>query len=913
VECCHTFAHETFLSISWVFCMRKDPVVVSFPCWLPSFPMMISRRCVVTSRRVALRRKSYGSFQSSVARTQSSLVANGWNASVVNSSAQEKPFVHSFNRQHIAPSQSVLRYLSTAAEKDSDDDDKSKKSNEPVDAEIVGADTGEGDPVAAEVMDAHKSEPTEAELVTDENSNGKEEGKGDSVSTEPPKLESLPAGEKMEFQAETRQLLDIVTNSLYTDKEVFLRELVSNASDSLEKLRHLQATNQVPDGAGDTPLEIRITLDEVTSSISIVDTGIGMTKEELISNLGVIARSGSKNFVKELKEGGDTSKGSIIGKFGVGFYSAFMVGRKVEVRSKSAMKPDEPPRLWVSDGSGSYEISDLPDGFRQDRGSSIIIYLKEDDWGFVEEKKIEGILKKYSNFVNFPIYLNGKIVNTVKALWSQDPKEITHEEYVEFYKYVANSTEEPMETYHFRADAPIDIKALLFIPTSHGEKTGMDRLLPGVSLYSRKILIEPRSPNILPDWLRFIKGVVDSEDLPLSISREKPQDTALVTKLRKTLTRKVITHISRMALKEKDKFQNEFYKEYSYFLKEGICQDSEAQHHLSKLLRYESSRVQSKDVVGAELVSFDDYISRMRPEQSDIYFLLAPNRKAALNSPYLEAFENADVEVLLMYTSIDEFVMANMQKYENKNLISADKGNIDFNHMKKKTDDADEEKEKKDAKSESIYKADRELTKEEQLEFCAWYRKTLESKLASISCTNRLTTSPAIVTDTQSIAMRRMMKMMDTGDGKEDVAPLGKQQVQINPKHPAIVGLYDIIKTQPALAKVLAEQIFDNALVAAGLLDDSRAMIPRINDILVCLVNGERERSKLEKSVGGSSSFVHSSVPDSAETVKDTSIKGEVEGAPVDEESSVAPHEDVLEADFSETGTVSEGKAAEKN
>ena len=854
---------------------------------------MISRRCVAASRRVALRR-------SSVARTQSSLILDSWNASKSQQPCGSTSF-YPASRQYIAPGQSLSRFLSTAV----DDDDKSKESNEPVEAQIVDP-KAEGEPVEAEVVNADIAEPVEAEMVAD---GSKEAEKVDGASTEPPKIAALPPGEKMEFQAETRQLLDIVTNSLYTDKEVFLRELVSNASDSLEKLRHLQATNQVPEGAGDAPLEIRINLDEVTSSITIVDTGIGMTKDELISNLGVIARSGSKNFVKELKESGgkdiDTSKGSIIGKFGVGFYSAFMVGKKVEVRSKSAMKPEDPPRLWVSDGSGSYEISDLPDGFRQDRGSSIIIYLKEDDWGFVEEKKIEGILKKYSNFVNFPIYLNGKIVNTVKALWAQDPKEISQEEYVDFYKYVASTTDEPMETYHFRADAPIDIKALLFIPSSHGEKTGMQRLTPGVSLYSRKILIEAKSPNILPDWLRFVKGVVDSEDLPLSISREKPQDTALVTKLRKTLTRKLITHMARMALKEKDRFINDFYKEYSYFLKEGICQDTDAQHHLTKLLRYESSRVQSSDVVGAELVSFDDYISRMRPEQSDIYFLLAPDRKAALNSPYLEAFENADVEVLLMYTGIDEFVMANVQKYEEKNLVSADKGNIDFNHLKKKTDDTEKkDEEKKDVKSKKIYKADRELSKEEQLEFCAWYRKTMESKLASISCTNRLTTSPAIVTDTQSIAMRRMMRMMDTGDGKEEVAPLGKQQVQINPKHPAIVGLYDIIKTQPALAKVLAEQIFDNALIAAGLLDDSRAMVPRINDILVCLVNGERERQKLERASQDSpSKFAYSNIGGSAETVVDTSIKGEVEGVPAveDDISDSPPPEDVLEAVYSET------------
>ena len=370
--------------------------------------------------------------------------------------------------------------------------------------------------------------------------------------------------EKLEFQAETRQLLDIVTHSLYTDKEVFLRELVSNASDSLEKLRHLRATNQVSDSdtEDNAPPEIRIELDEVTSSITITDTGVGMTRDELVSNLGTIARSGSKGFLEDFKRsrgvGVDPSRG-IIGRFGVGFYSAFMVGDTVEVRTRSAVS-EEAPQMWRSDGGGSFEVSDVPDGVRQDRGSSIQIFLKEAHWDFVDENRIEKILNRYSNFVNFPIFLNGKRVNTLKAIWSSDPKEVTEEEYSAFYKYIANAVDDPLDVYHFRADAPIDVKALFFIPSFHSEKYGMERMQPGVSLYSRKVLIESKSPDILPDWMRFVKGVVDSEDLPLSISREKAQDSALIRKLRRTLTQKFIAHLAKMAIKEKEKFRDEFYK-----------------------------------------------------------------------------------------------------------------------------------------------------------------------------------------------------------------------------------------------------------------------------------------------------------------------------------------------------------------
>ncbi|GKY92442.1 hypothetical protein MPSEU_000214700 [Mayamaea pseudoterrestris] len=644
--------------------------------------------------------------------------------------------------------------------------------------------------------------------------------------------------EQLEFQAETRQLLDIVTNSLYTEKSLFLRELISNASDALEKLRHIQATNEQTLAADSTPLEIRIDLDEVTSTITITDTGIGMTRDEMISNIGTIASSGSKKFLQQMGQqqatdgssfaSTDPSKG-IIGRFGVGFYSAFMIGEKVEVRSRSALdeNKDLTPKLWSSDGAGSYEISNLPEEVRQERGSSIVIHLKDEYWDYCDEIRIEKILKRYSNFVNFPIYLNGRRVNTLEAIWAKDPKEVSDEDYSAFYKYIANAVDEPLDVYHFRVDAPLDMKALLFIPSFHSEKYGMGRMEPGVSVYSRKVLIESKSPDILPDWMRFVKGVVDSEDLPLAVSREKAQDSALVAKLRKALTRKFISHLTKMVKDDRSKYIDEFFKEYSFFLKEGLCQDYEWQSQLAKLLYFETSKGST-----TELRSLDEYISSMRPEQKDIYYLVAPTRDAAINSPYLEAFEKAGVEVLFLFTAIDDFVMANLEQFEGRKLVSVEKGDIDLSDLsrteKNETDD-------------NVYKASRELTSIECLEFCDWFRKELgDKRVASCTVTNRLTSSPAIVTDNESGAMRRMMRLVDTSEGSRDGIPLPKQNVEINPKHAVIVGIYELKATEPTLAKVLAEQVYDNCLVAAGLLDDSRSMLPRLNDLLLCVVNGAK-------------------------------------------------------------------------
>lgn len=655
--------------------------------------------------------------------------------------------------------------------------------------------------------------------------------------------------DEMEFQAETRQLLDIVTHSLYTDKEVFLRELVSNASDALEKLRHLQVAGTLPTGSSSNDdkaaaLEIRIETDEAANTLTITDTGVGMTRSEMVSNLGTIARSGSRAFVEEmkLKEAAKDNRHTdfdpfgqgIIGKFGVGFYSGFMVADKVDVRSRSAKDDgDVDPILWESTGTGRYTLSPLSDNVRQDRGTSVVLHLKPELAQYSDEATIETILKKYSNFVGFPIYLNGNRVNTIDAIWLQDPKTVDEKKHSDFYKYVSHMYDEPLSTLHFRMDAPLDIKALLYIPSFHQEKYGMGRMDPGVSMYSRKVLVEAKSPDIVPEWCRFLKGVVDSEDLPLSISREKAQDSALVGKMRKALTRKIISHLSTMMRKDTDKYKDEFYKEYSYFLKEGVCQDFDSQALLSKLLYFETS----KGMAG-ELVSLDEYVSRCPPETKDIYYLFAPSRELALQSPYMEGFSKSKREVIFIYSAIDDFVMANLKSFEGRELRSADRSEVD---LPKSDDDGDGDDDTvmdgTDTKDDAATSG-KSLSTPEAAKFCAWFQTTLSSKVSLCKTTNRLSSSPAVITDSESGALRRMMRIVETQEGgsSSSAMPLPKQTVEINPNHEIIVGMNSLRDTDPILAQVLAEQVFDNCLVAAGLLDDGRSMLPRLNDLMLCVV-----------------------------------------------------------------------------
>lgn len=642
------------------------------------------------------------------------------------------------------------------------------------------------------------------------------------ANTEAPKVTPAPNpvkvnkanSQRKEFQAETRQLLSIVTNSLYTDREVFVRELVSNASDALEKLRYLE-NNNTDIIQKERPLQVTISVDEENNTFIIEDSGIGMNAEELVDNIGTIARSGSKQFVQKVKSESTASgqaENNIIGQFGVGFYAAFMVADKVEVYSQSYR--GGPGHYWVSDGTGSYEMCEA-EGLN--RGTKIVLHLKDNAKEFAIRHNIERIVKKYSNFVGFPIELNQQLVNTIRAIWLDDKSSVTKQQYEEFYRYVANAFDTPRYTSHFHTDAPLSIHGLFFVPDTHSEKYGMGRMEPGVNLYSRKVMIQSKSAAILPDWLRFIRGVVDSEDIPLNISRETMQDSALIKKIRNVLTKRILRSFEEEGKKNPEAY-NKFFDEFGTFLKEGICTDVTYKDNIAHLLRFESSKMDK-----GQVCSLDDYIARMPAEQKNIYYLVMPNRDLAQNSPYYEQFKANNVEVLFMYTQIDDLIMRNLEQYNRRKLVSVESSDAEQDLPKKK------EEEKSETKSDDA-NVPSKLDEAQSEELVKWLQRTLSAKVSNVKISTRLVSSPALIVDHESAAMRRVMQFVN--DQQPGGGILRKQKMEINPQHPIMRRLSVAIQNHPDTAALVAEQIFDNALIAAGLMDDPRIMLARLNKIL---------------------------------------------------------------------------------
>ncbi|KAL1917225.1 uncharacterized protein VTP21DRAFT_4881 [Calcarisporiella thermophila] len=609
-----------------------------------------------------------------------------------------------------------------------------------------------------------------------------------------------------EFKAETKKLLQIVTNSLYSEKEVFVRELVSNAADALEKLRHAQLTQQGLDSS--RPLEIRISVDKEAKTFTIQDSGVGMTEEELIDNLGTIARSGSKSFLEKLESSEASAKDKIIGQFGVGFYSSFMVGANIRVYTRSAT-PGSKGYVWASDGLGSYTVSEA-DGV--DVGTKIVIELREDCMEFADKLRIESIVKKYSNFVGFPIYLNEERVNTLDALWTKAKNEVTADEHRQFYQFISQQWDSPLYTLHFKSDFPA-ISSILYVPERHMEVlgTGFGRQEPGVSLYTRKVLIQSKSKGLLPEWLRFLRGVVDAEDLPLNVSRELLQDGVL-QKLSRVLTRRIVSWLEGEAKQDPKKYAD-FVGDFGVFLKEGVCTDPVNQKDIAKLLRYETSTLNK-----GELSGLKDYVERMKEGQKSIYYLCTSARKFAEESAYLEKFKEKGVEVLFLYDNVDEFVVNHLRDFNGHKLVSIDSDISQDEFM--------------NAASESNKGAEG-LSEEQGQELAEWLQNTLgKEAVKKVTVSRRLVTHPAIVTDHDSPAMRRMLAMMSGSAKNTDDLPPSPVALEINGEHAVIRGLYRVRNEDPELAKLVASQIHDNALCAAGVLDDPRSMITRLNRLL---------------------------------------------------------------------------------
>uniref|UniRef100_A0A6I8RTC1 Heat shock protein 75 kDa, mitochondrial n=1 Tax=Xenopus tropicalis TaxID=8364 RepID=A0A6I8RTC1_XENTR len=617
---------------------------------------------------------------------------------------------------------------------------------------------------------------------------------------------------KHEFQAETKKLLDIVARSLYSEKEVFIRELISNGSDALEKLRH----NHLAQGSALPEMEIHLQTDADKGTLTIQDTGVGMTRDDLISNLGTIARSGSKAFLEALQNQADSSS-KIIGQFGVGFYSAFMVADKVVVYSQSS-EEGSTGYCWSSDGSGVFELVEAS-GVRP--GTKVVIHLKDDCKEFANEDRVKEVVTKYSNFVSFPLYLNGKRMNTLQALWMMDPKEIGEWQHEEFYRFIAQAYDKPRYMLHYKADAPLNIRSIFYVPEMVIPELCKPSMFDvsremgsSVALYSRKVLIQTKAADILPKWLRFLRGVVDSEDIPLNLSRELLQESVLIRKLRDVLQRRLIKFFIDQSKKDPEKYAK-FFEDYGLFMREGIVTtaEQEVKEDIAKLLRFESSSLPE-----GQQTSLTEYASRMQPGTRNIYYLCAPNRHLAEHSPYYEAMKKKQTEVLFCYEQFDELTMLHLREFDKKKLISVET-DIVVDHYKE------------DKFEESIPASER-LSEKEAEDLMAWMRNGLGTRITNVKVTPRLDTHPAMITVLEMGAARHFLRTQQLAKTSEERAQILQPTLEINTGHPLIKKLWQLKDGEQELAKLLLDQIYENAMIAAGLNEDPRPMIGRLNELL---------------------------------------------------------------------------------
>ncbi|MEG0837786.1 MAG: molecular chaperone HtpG [Akkermansia sp.] len=597
------------------------------------------------------------------------------------------------------------------------------------------------------------------------------------------------------FQAEVRQLLDIVIHALYSDREIFIRELVSNASDALEKLRLKQLTDpQIYQP--ERPLSISIKTDPEQKTITISDSGIGMSQEDLIQNLGTIAHSGTKKFLEALKNSNGNT--DLIGQFGVGFYSSFMVADKVEVTTH-ASDTDATGLKWVSDGREGYTIDPVDN---VDRGTSITVYLKEENAEFTKEHRIREILRRYSNFVNFPIEFAGERLNTVQAIWAKSKSDVTPAEYDEFFQFIAHTDESPLSYMHFSADAPISLNSLLFIPKENPEIFGFGRTDSNVALYCHRVLIDAKPEGLLPEWLRFLHGIVDSEDLPLNISREMLQDNSLIRKISEIITKRFIKHLEKLAKDDTETYDT-FYTKFSRYLKEGVVTSWANKEALGSLLRFESTFTD----VGTN-TSFADYVSRMKEDQKAIYVLSGVSRAQMEQSPYMEAFKARGYEVAFFTDHGDEFVIDSLSSIDAKPLTFINKADIELPETNMEGN---------------------ALTSEDATELNTWLDELYKGKFDKVTIGNRLVSGAAVVlqsNDTMGPEMRAYMKAM----GQE--VPESHPQLELNPRNELVKKLSELRKDNPELASLVADQITNTALLRAGILDNPGQLAQSSEDLL---------------------------------------------------------------------------------
>ncbi len=616
-----------------------------------------------------------------------------------------------------------------------------------------------------------------------------------------------------EFKAEIKQLLDILIHSIYTSKDVFVRELISNASDALEKVRFQQVAGTEIYGS-DQPLEIRIETKKDDRLLVISDTGIGMTEEEVDANIGTIAHSGAAAFLEQLKKdsSGKESDVNLIGKFGVGFYSVFMAAEKVVLTTRSANK-DVQAVVWTSDGAGCYTVDSLADDV--DRGTKIEIHLKKDDADFADEEQIKQVITRYSNFVSFPILVNGERVNQTSALWREPPHQIKQEQYDEFYKLISHDYQEPLLRLHHSLDGALQFSALLFVPKSSPEIMGFGEGEVSLQLYVQRVLIDGENKACLPKYLRFVKGVVESEDVPLNVSRETLQQNRVITKMRDILTRQLLDRFLKLAEEDPDEYKT-FWQTYHRVLKEGYG-DFANREKLQELFRFASSRQDSDD----DIVSLAQYVDNMPAGQAAIYYLTGPSRDALDRDPRLELFRKNGVEVLYLYDMADEFVLSSLGKYKDKDLVSADHvkpDDLNLGEKQKDEDSADSEKDAKGEKSDIQPVIDR-------------FKEILGDRIVDVRSSERLVDSPAcLVGDDNQLSghMEKMMRMMNKTE------ELPKRVLELNAKHSLIQQLAELTSAnaKEPFVETACEHLFEGCMLLDGYLTDPHKLVGRMNQVL---------------------------------------------------------------------------------
>ena len=615
--------------------------------------------------------------------------------------------------------------------------------------------------------------------------------------------------ETLSFQAEVQQLLQLMIHSLYSNKEIFLRELVSNASDASDKLRFEALTDEAL-YEGDSDLTIRVSYDKDARTLTVADNGIGMSRQEVVDNLGTIARSGTREFVQKLT--GDQAKDAkLIGQFGVGFYSAFIIADQVTVLTRRAGLGAEHGVRWESDGSGAYTLETVE---RAARGTEVTLHLREGEDEFLDEYRLRNIIHKYSDHISIPVLLKAadkeERVNRAAALWTRPRKDVSEEEYAEFYKHIAHDFEGPLAHVHTQVEGTQSYTTLFFIPPRAPFDLWDRQQRHGVKLYVRRVFIMDAAEQLMPAYLRFMRGVVDSDDLPLNVSREILQHSRQVDAIRNASVKKVLGLLEDIAKTDQEKYAK-VWQNFGQVIKEGPGEDFGNRERIAKLLRFASTRNDTP----AEDVSLEDYVSRMKPEQKKIYYIVADSFTAAQHSPHLEVFRHKGIEVLLLHSRIDEWLTAHLTEFDGKPLQSVAKGDLDIGEF------ADEDKQE----AEQAAEAAKPLVERMQ--------KVLGEKVKSVRVSSRLTSSPAclVVQDhDMGIAFHKMLKA--AGHDVPSAAPI----LEINAKH-ALVAQLENMDDEARFAD-WTRLLFDQALLAeGGQLDDPSDYVRRLNDLLLQLTH----------------------------------------------------------------------------